>query len=498
MEDYPLHPSNNPNSLTLGQRLQRRVVEPAGVINTQQLHCHYQATQGMAGRLVQRLALPEQVKFRYGSGVLQPTAITQRLQRQRTESAEVLNEQFPTTPYADSAMGEMVQRSIPPQSRQFQNSREIQGRSPNKLGRTNTNPLQPSITQKATVMTKPVEKKPQSDTSVVKTSRGETNRPFRISRKATVSEVNASNLGARVEAEPNSKQDRDLPLPKATNQLSASTVQRKADTSVNPNSLVTATQPKTNPPLVKGIIQTKTNEGLSTGNFRISRKATVSEVNARNLRARVEAEPNSKQDRDLPLPKATNQLSASTVQRKADTSVNPNSLVTATQPKTNLPLVKGIIQTKAEDFNVTSIVPKTDLSQSRPLSLQGQKSNLPVQLSPEASIASNPSSELNMVWLKSTDGLQANEGSSTKNPYSEKIALPLAITPINTHGVLTRQTTNTVDNSTVQLAMEGNSTTPMPAPETASGASVDIAKVAEQVSRILARQLAVEKERRGV
>ncbi|RQH18200.1 hypothetical protein D4Z78_15960 [Okeania hirsuta] len=102
-----------------------------------------------------------------------------------------------------------------------------------------------------------------------------------------------------------------------------------------------------------------------------------------------------------------------------------------------------------------------------------------------------------MVWLKSTDGLQANEGLSTKNPYSEKIALPLAITPINTHGSIARKT-NAVDNSTVQLAMEGNSTTPMSAPGTASGTPLDVAKVAEQVSRILARQLAVERERRGV
>ncbi|NES67627.1 MAG: hypothetical protein F6K24_21490, partial [Okeania sp. SIO2D1] len=436
MEDYPLHPSNNSSSLTLGQRLQRRVVEPAGVINTQQLHCHYQATQGMAGRLVQRLALPEQVKFRYGAGVLQPTSIIQRLQRQRTESADALNEQFPVTPYAHSPMGEMVQRSIPPQSRQFQNSREIQGKNPNKLGRAETNPLQPSITQKATVMTKPVEKKPQSDTSVVKTSRGETNRPFRISRKATVSEINALS---------SNKSDFG---------------KGQVDTYSNSHPTVTKTQ------LVSSRASLLPSPKTS-GNFRISRKATVSEVNASTLGARVEGEPNSQKDRNLPLARATNQLSTSTVQRKADTSVNPNSLVTATQPKTNLPLVKGIIQTKAEDFNVTSIVPKTDLSQSQPLSLQGQKSNLAVQLSPEASIASNPSvvstkpnqlsgsSELNMVWLKSTDGLQANEGSSTKNPYSEKIALPLAITPINTHGILSRKTNAVVESDDFAIGRVG-------------------------------------------
>ena len=478
MEDYSLHPSNNPSSLTLGQRLQRRVVKPAGVINTQQLHSHYQATQGMAGRLVQRLALPEQVKLRYGVGVLQPKSIIQRLQRPRTESAEVLNEQFPATPYAHSAMGEMVQRSIPTQPRQFQNSRETERRSPKKLGITHTNPLQQSITQKATVMTKPVENKPQSDTSVVKTSRGETNRPFRISRKATVSEINAL----------------------SSNKTDSGKGQ--VDTDSNSHPTVTETQ-----------LQTSRASLLPSpemsGNFRISRKATVSEVNASNLGARFEAEPNSQKELDLPLPKATNQLSASTVQSKADTSVNPNSLVTATQPKTHLPLVKGIIQTKAEDFKVTSIVPKTDLSQSRPLSLQRQQANLPVQRSPEASIASNPSvvstkpnqlsgsSELNMVWLKSSDGLQGNQGSSTKNPYSEKIALPLAITPRNTNGAIARKTTNAVDNSTVQLAMEGNSTTPMSAPGTASASPLDVTKVAEQVSRILARQLAVERERRG-
>ncbi|NEN88202.1 MAG: hypothetical protein F6K48_04410 [Okeania sp. SIO3H1] len=477
MEDYPLHSSNNSSSLTLGKRLQRRVVEPAGVINTQQLHCHFQATQGMAGRLVQRLALPEQVKFRYGSGVLQPTSIIQRLQRQRTESANVLNEQFPATPYAHSAMGEMVQRSIPPQSRQFQNSREIQERSPNKLGTTHTNTLQPSITQKATVMTKPVEKKPQSDTSVVKTSRGETNQPFRISRKATVSEINALS---------SNKSDFG-----------------KGQVDTHSNSYSTVTETKLVSSKAPLLPSPKT-----SGNFRISRKATVSEVNDSTLGARVEAEPHSQKELDLPLTRAT-KLSTSTVQRKADTSVNPNSLVTRTQPKTNLPLVKGIIQTKPEDFNLTSIVPKTDLSQSQPLSLQGQKSNLPVQRSPEASIASNPSvvytkpnqlsgsSELNMVLLKSTDGLQANEESSTKNPYSEKIALPLAITPINTNGALARKT-NTVENSTVQLAMEGNSTTPMSAAGTASASPLDVTKVAEQVSRILARQLAVERERRGI
>ena len=185
MEDSPLHSSNNPGSSTLGQRLQRRLVKPAGVINTQQLHRHYQATQNTAGRIIQRLALPEQVKFRYGSGVLQPKAIIQRLQRQRTESADVFDGQFQSSPVP----GETVQCFVQPQSRQFQNNRRIEGRNPKRLNRSQTNSLQPTITNETKVMAKPlvkvtdqnhlktpaslVERKPKSDISqsLVKTSR---------------------------------------------------------------------------------------------------------------------------------------------------------------------------------------------------------------------------------------------------------------------------------------------------------------------------------------
>ncbi len=93
-------------------------------------------------------------------------------------------------------------------------------------------------------------------------------------------------------------------------------------------------------------------------------------------------------------------------------------------------------------------------------------------------------------------------------PSSQKMPLPLAKIPINTNraiakrppeGQIARQT-KAVDNSTVQLAMEGNFPTPMSVPETESESAslIDVTKVAEQVSRILARQLVVERERRGI
>ena len=419
---------NNLDSLTLGQRLQRRLVEPAGVINTQQLHCHYQATQGTAGRLIQRSALPEQVKFRYGSGILQPTAIIQRLQRQRTESDDVFDGQFQSSPVP----GETVRRFVQPQQGKFQNSGEIEGSR--EVGE-----------QKSIV---------------------ETHRQLRIDRQATVSEFNTLSSNESYSG------------------------QRRLDTFANTN------------PTVKTSGALSLSAPQKSSAVRISRKATIAAANASNSGSRSEGESKSPKSQDLPLAKATSQLSISTVQTNADASV---------RPKTNPPVIKGIIQTKAAEtksqspVSTRSIVPAITHSKSLPLSLQRQQANLPVQLSPEASIASNPtvvsikptqlssSSDLNMVWLKSTNGLQASERRSD----SQKLPLPLAITQISTNGAIARQT-NAVDNSTVQLAMPGNSTTLMSPIETASALPIDITKVAEQVSRILARQLAVERERRGI
>ena len=70
----------------LVQRLERRLSTAAGVINTQTLHRHEAATTGLVGRLLQRLALPEQRLTRYQIGVAQPGTVIQLLQRfQRQE-----------------------------------------------------------------------------------------------------------------------------------------------------------------------------------------------------------------------------------------------------------------------------------------------------------------------------------------------------------------------------------------------------------------------------
>ncbi|MDJ0594342.1 MAG: hypothetical protein QNJ72_30930 [Pleurocapsa sp. MO_226.B13] len=535
MQNPPLDSSNNPDSSTLGKRLQRRLVEPAGVINTQQLHCHYQATQGTPGRLIQRLAVPEQVKFRYGSGVLQPTATIQRLQRQRRESADVLNGEFQSNPYAYSPRGETIQRFIQPQSKQFDNSRAIAGSNPHKLGSSHTNPLQQNVTQEAKVITKGlvpttdqnhlktpnpislVSKKPKSNisTPLVETSKGagegkkklEKHRKLRIDLQGTVSEVNALSSNE------------------------SHVVQRQVDTDSDTYS---NSHPTVTPAQLETSRTASSHSPERFGTFRISRQARISTAHVSNSLIGERGESKSSKSQDLPFAQANSQLSVSTVQRKAQTSVNSPSLGTkagaTNQPKTKSPVIKGIIQTKAAEatsqstVSTRSIMPMIANSNSLPLSLQGQQANLPiqlspVQLSPATSIASNPavvsssssqlsdSSGLSRVWLKSTNGLQVSEGLSTIMPSSQKMPLPLAKIPINTHRAIAKpppeaqisRQTKAVDNSTVQLAMQGNSTMPMSSPETAVASSpIDISQVAKQVSRMLARQIVVERERRGL
>ena len=87
-------------------------------------------------------------------------------------------------------------------------------------------------------------------------------------------------------------------------------------------------------------LETKGNSSLpysQQSNFlRISRKATIVSANTSNLEARGEDKSKSAKSHNLPLAKANSQLPASTVQTKADTSINSQSLVTQLESKNQL------------------------------------------------------------------------------------------------------------------------------------------------------------------
>ena len=76
---------------SLQTKLQTKLLVSPSAINTQQLHRHYIGHHAMANRLLQRLALPEQITSRYNAGILLIDATRSPAQKfQRKESfAEV-------------------------------------------------------------------------------------------------------------------------------------------------------------------------------------------------------------------------------------------------------------------------------------------------------------------------------------------------------------------------------------------------------------------------
>ncbi|NEO49101.1 MAG: hypothetical protein F6K55_35420, partial [Moorea sp. SIO4A3] len=147
--------SGSPENSPLLSRLQRRQEQSGGVINTRQLHRHYQSTQATTGRLTQRLTLPQQINSRYGASGLQPKLNLERFSRPRVESADVSNTYLEPTNVAPSNValsgrGEGVQRSMATRtnSPQFPSNLGHQGRSQPPSGSVpSTSPKVPIISQ---------------------------------------------------------------------------------------------------------------------------------------------------------------------------------------------------------------------------------------------------------------------------------------------------------------------------------------------------------------
>ncbi|NEQ86032.1 MAG: hypothetical protein F6K26_39895, partial [Moorea sp. SIO2I5] len=147
--------SGSPENSPLLSRLQRRQEKSGGVINTRQLHRHYQSTQATTARLTQRLTLPEQINSRYGASGLQPKLNMERFSRPRVESADVSNTYLEPTNLAPSNValsgrGEGVQRSMATRtnSPQFPSNLGHQGRSqPPSRSVPSTSPKVPIISQ---------------------------------------------------------------------------------------------------------------------------------------------------------------------------------------------------------------------------------------------------------------------------------------------------------------------------------------------------------------
>jgi hypothetical protein len=97
-------------SSELAQRLRRRLVESPGVINLRQLPTQH--TQNTVSNIIQRSTLPDRVQSRYGSpGIFQPEAIAHLFQRSRTEGFSPLDAPLPSATGTSPLSGGTIQRA---------------------------------------------------------------------------------------------------------------------------------------------------------------------------------------------------------------------------------------------------------------------------------------------------------------------------------------------------------------------------------------------------
>ncbi|NES23778.1 MAG: hypothetical protein F6K41_33885 [Symploca sp. SIO3E6] len=587
---------------TFEQSLQRRLVEPAGVVNTQKLHLHYQGTQDTAQRLVRRSMLPEQVKFRYGSGVLQPTAIMSRLQRQRTESADGFDGEWRVAPESYSGAGTTTRVS---EKRVGGINKQTRGRGdagtrrieiPTKISftpttqtfvqakpqvlpnsRRNTGESSAPIPSPVKVMAKPLLKgtqqnqpqesvlqtknQPQANSAnyLVKATQNTENKEtgkvgkqqLKINRKATFTEVNALSSNAPHslyrQGESQSISDSTVnPTPQPNSSFSSTPapgtsgklrISRKAIDTGDTSSQYTSDLPLTNtnnPPASSRVISRTEDDSDEVIQGKILPKSNpvISQNTIINKTAAAENTVQSKSTSDLPLTNTNNPPASSRVISRTEddsdeviqgkilpksnpvisqkTSINKtaaaentvqskstsnlplapgntisNSVPNLSQAQTNnRPIVKGIIQNKGANQPGQA---KGRIKSVAPVAISGQKQqlNLPLPLAQKVSTTNNTN-------LLSTNLTQSASSSQSQ----QKLPLPLAINPVNHQGAIARQT-NALENSTVQAKL-GHTTMPTPPPQAAPTPSIDLTQVAEQVSRILTRQLTVERERRGI
>ncbi|MBW4423090.1 MAG: hypothetical protein KME50_01135 [Nostoc desertorum CM1-VF14] len=248
-------------------------------------------------------------------------------------------------------------------------------------------------------------------------------------------------------------------------------------------------------------------------------------LTAREIPPKVDASTSPKATNKLPLVmrKATAENLEEEIQQQpyllaqplANKIQSPTQTFSSTQAEANNPLVLRKDTTISQDGspenpmisarvseqgNLRGDLSKSKLAVSVPL-VKTQSTPLVVQRQPEQvavsrEIPGNITSKAQptMIWHQSSQvGTPGNNFSHASNGGTNN-SLPFAITPVH-HNAIARQATAAPMSRTMPVSNPSMSMprqTAMPIPE------INVAEIAEQVSRILCRQLTVERERRGM
>ncbi|MGK7884128.1 MAG: hypothetical protein AB4057_05805 [Crocosphaera sp.] len=503
--------SSQPTKLSTLEQLRQRRQSP-GLINTESLHCHYQGIQGTSRRLIQRSALPSKIQFRYGTQGRHPVALVHRLYQRRrisTDSVEQRNHQSFPNPYRTTSP--LIQTPQNPPSPQLQNKPQptsIKTQSSKALTSspqsfTNSTTLNPQD-QYLVTPPKPMQINHQKTLTLVNQKSSEI--PITLQTQP----INHPNPSLSPSVSPHKPSSSPLSDSNPTNPTLSSFRVRQpvslADANLRPLQGTTSQsiQPKkilhsSNPnpsealPLVQRKVEVKTSQSrkmssspLSPKPERISQKTNQGE----SLKASVS-----------PLKVQTSVLlKANPLQPKNLTlsSTEPFTNVTAASPTSNQSFTNftAASPTSNQSFtNVTAASPTSNqslsstLRQTSTVSKPDHLQRLPLTTPSSSTISRKDPSQANV-----STSLTISSQRQTTSPYQSTLELPLAITHSKTTNSIARQPM--LNGSSSSTTRQTTTTQSMSVSEPTTNL-IDIAKVAQQVSRILGRQLQVEQERRG-
>lgn len=468
---------------SLQTKLQTKLLVSPSVINTQQLHRHYSGHHAMANRLLQRLALPEQITSRYNAGILSTEATRSPAQRfQRKESfAEI-------RPLVNATV---VQRATnaPTNPQWEQNDESINSSTQHQELTVSVPPQQP--------YTAPAINSPEI--SVLQRLSGQDSIPassespsatYRISRRA-------SNLDAFADAN-----------------ISNDSVSESPNNSANNLALSSSSLPVTS------------STEIPSSTYRISRRpASFDNENEGNASllplVPLDAIANT---RNTTLGDSSNQTLTGQIQTKIQPQVDPQLQLRENTASSSYPLFRetvpdSIISKKTVDVanpdsKTNDLAIQRKYHQSELLMRSRQDTTgLSIKIgerslaSPTTNTAKSFNENANVIRMVAnpmdtivqTKSLPLFSQSQVAVPpdggdgLTNRPDLPLAISPSH-NTVVNRQTTS------AELATS-ETINPLPPPTinaSPSNTSVDVTEIAEKVSRIILRRLQVERERRGV
>lgn len=503
--DRPLAEHSTPPAML--QRLHQRLLQPAGIVNTQQIHCHADRPQTLTARLMRRSELPDRIQSRYEMETARSSQWVPRFSGQRIEGLSSSGGNY-----------EMVQR-LP-----VGEVTEVSEFAPSIDSPTPAPPIQTwgsrvetvseqAIAPTAKVVAAPlstIQTKTQKEVSnpEVSTSAPESTPSsvsasspsglFRVSRRggqpfSAIEDASGTELTMGTSAI-------ETPLPPASATPSPTPVQAQADTASEPSNPVQT--PQISLPNVTPVQLRELPEG------KILRRSLSAPE------SRLEQPPGGNSEavfQSLPLQTSTSPIP---VQAKADVSSQTVRKEGGYQEgECHSPLQMGI-QQPASVGSVGEGLPTVKPIYLKAEPASSSSSTETSELATPGELPMPPSTGEVKVDRTAAESLPSVKISSLAASIVPLIAqpksLPLAAKSVNREGgggtdfsvsyppanpaIVQRQEVTPISSEPSTPAISPAA----PPPPATAKSEVDIAEIAEQVSRILGRQMIVERERRGL